>query len=240
MLPSGTHRPRSVRRDRCWRRDSRARCSSTARRSTSPTPATAARARPRRPVTARSTPRSPAAWSAPRPARWPSWSAAPRRTSQPAQPLLDVMGRKVVHCGGAGRRPGRQDLQQHDPRRLDDRGQRGVRARREARPEQPGAVRRGVQRLGPVLGADDQLPGSRPGADEPGQQRLPAGLRRRADGQGSRSGVERGARQRGRRRARPPRRRALQSVQRPVAAAGTDFSAIINDIRDRSNAEDSK
>ena len=31
------------------------------------------------------------------------------------------------------RRPGGQDLQQHDPRRLHDRGQRGLRARREAR-----------------------------------------------------------------------------------------------------------
>ena len=39
-------------------------------------------------------------------------------------------------------RPGGEDLQQYDPRRLDDRGQRGLRARREARPVAPGAVRR--------------------------------------------------------------------------------------------------
>ena len=52
------------------------------------------------------------------------------------------MGQRVVHCGGHGAGPGGEDLQQHDPRRLDDRRQRGLRARREARPDPPGAVRR--------------------------------------------------------------------------------------------------
>ena len=111
----------------------RARCSSTARRSTSPMRRRRPRARRRgraprrrRPGLRRRRRRRG------RHAR-PSWSAAPTRTSPTAQPLLEVMGGRVVHCGGAGRRPGRQDLQQHDPRHLDDRGQRGVRARREAR-----------------------------------------------------------------------------------------------------------
>ncbi len=50
-----------------------------------------------------------------------------------AEPLLKVMGKNVFHCGGGGRSGG-QDLQQHDPRHLDDRRLRGLRARREARP----------------------------------------------------------------------------------------------------------
>ena len=44
-----------------------------------------------------------------------------------AKPLLETMGKRIVHCGGARRRTGRQDLQQHDPRRDDDRDLRGVR-----------------------------------------------------------------------------------------------------------------
>ena len=38
-----------------------------------------------------------------------------------AKPILEEMGKKIVHCGGGGRRPGGQDLQQHDPGDFDDR-----------------------------------------------------------------------------------------------------------------------
>ena len=81
-----------------------------------------------------------------------------------AKPILEAMGKRIVHCGEAGRRPGRQDLQQHDPRHQHDRRVRGVRAGREARPLASGAVRCGLDLVGPVLVAHDLLPGAGPGA----------------------------------------------------------------------------
>ena len=51
------------------------------------------------------------------------------------------MGKTIVHAGGAGQRAGGEDLQQHDPRRVDDRGVGGLRARREARARRAEAVR---------------------------------------------------------------------------------------------------
>ena len=95
-----------------------------------------------------------------------------------ARPYLEKMGKTIVHCGGAGTEPGGQDLQQHDPRHHHDGGQRGLRARRKARPRCPEAVRCQLEILGPVLVAHDLLPGARPGTDLAGQSRLPAGLYR--------------------------------------------------------------
>lgn len=60
-----------------------------------------------------------------------------------------------------GVRTGGEDLQQHDPRRVDDRRQRGLRPRREPRPGPPGPLRRGLHRLRAVLGAHRELPGPR-------------------------------------------------------------------------------
>ena len=34
-----------------------------------------------------------------------------------ARPILEQMGKAVVHAGAVGQRPGGQDLQQHDARR---------------------------------------------------------------------------------------------------------------------------
>jgi 3-hydroxyisobutyrate dehydrogenase len=83
-----------------------------------------------------------------------------------AKPVLEAMGKKIVHCGDAGG----QDLQQHDPRHFDDRRQRSLRARRETRPVASGAVRCGLDLVGPVLVADHLLPGAGTGADIAGQQ----------------------------------------------------------------------
>ena len=66
-------------------------------------------------------------------------------------------------------RPGGENLQQHDSRRLDDRGQRGICARRKTRAFAPGDVRRGRGLVGAMLVADQLLPGARAGAGEPGQ-----------------------------------------------------------------------
>ena len=79
-----------------------------------------------------------------------------------ADPGADGQARRALRRGR--RRAGGQDLQQHDPRHLDDRRLRGLRAGREARAVRPGAVRRGLDLLGPVLVADQLLPGSGPGA----------------------------------------------------------------------------
>jgi hypothetical protein len=54
--------------------------------------------------------------------------------------------------------PGGEDLQQHDPRGLDDRGLRGLRAGRQARAAGAGAVRRGFDLLGLLLVGERLLP----------------------------------------------------------------------------------
>ena len=51
-----------------------------------------------------------------------------------------------------GQRPSREDLQQHDSRRLDDRGQRRLRARRETRAFASGPVRRRLGLVGRSAG----------------------------------------------------------------------------------------
>ena len=65
--------------------------------------------------------RCPAASAARRRQRSPSWSAAPAAAFARGRPMLETMGKTIIHAGGAGQRAGGQDLQQHDPRRLDDR-----------------------------------------------------------------------------------------------------------------------
>ena len=72
--------------------------------------------------------------SAPRTPRSPSWSAARTRTSRPRAPLLEAMGRRVVHCGGAGLGQAAKVCNNMILGGLADRGRRGVRARRAARP----------------------------------------------------------------------------------------------------------
>ena len=62
-------------------------------------------------------------------------------------------------CGAGG-----QDLQQHDPRHFHDRGERGVRARREIGFVAPGVVRRCLDLVRAMLVADVLLPGAGPGA----------------------------------------------------------------------------
>ena len=99
-----------------------------------------------------------------------------------ADPRADGQGGDP--CRRRRRGTGREDLQQHDPRRDDDRHVRIVRARAEARPRPEGLLRHRVQGVGPKL-VDDQLragPGSRPG--DPRRPRLRRRVRRRVDVQG--------------------------------------------------------
>ena len=77
-----------------------------------------------------------------------------------AKPVLENMGKKLVHCGGAGRGAGGQDLQQHDFGHFHDRGRRGFCARGETGAVASGAVRRRLDLVGTMLGADVLLPGA--------------------------------------------------------------------------------
>ena len=81
-----------------------------------------------------------------------------------AKPVLENMGKKIVHCGGAGAGPGGENLQQHDPRHFHDRGWRSLCARRKTGVVASGAVRRRLDLVGAMLVADLLLPGARPGA----------------------------------------------------------------------------
>ena len=103
-----------------------------------------------------------------------------------AKPVLENMGKKIVHCGDAGAGQaakicnnmilGISMIGVGEAFALGG----------EARPVASGAVRRRLDLLGPVLVADVLLPGAGPGADLAGQQRLQAGLRLGADGEGPR------------------------------------------------------
>ena len=109
------------------------------------------------------------------------------------------------------RRSGGKDLQQHDPRHLDDRRRRGIRARRKTRTLPSGALRRGLDRIGPVLVADLLLSRPRTSPRLARQPRLRSGLRRGADAEGSAF-------------RRPPTRPGLSRLWGPKPPRSTRFS----------------
>ena len=150
-----------------------------------------------------------------------------------AKPILETDGQAHRPLRRGGRRAGGENLQQHDPRRDDDRHLRGVRARRKARALGAGAVRRRLDLVGPKLVADQLLPGSRPGAGLARQQRLQAGLRRGADAEGPEAGAggRRSPAAPTRRSAPPPR--SSTRLFNAAGGAGADFSGIIEFLRGR-------
>ena len=108
-------------------------------------------------------------------------------------------------------RPGGEDLQQHDPRRVDDRGVGGVRAGGKARPRRAEALRHLVEVVRPMLVDDDLLPGAGSGADVARQPRLQGGLYRGDDAEGPQA---RPGRRQGRRRGNAARRRCRENLRR--------------------------
>ncbi len=86
-----------------------------------------------------------------------------------AKPVLENMGKKDRALRRRRRGAGGKNLQQHDSWHLHDRGRRSLCARRKTRPVAPGAVRRRLDLIGPVLGTDVVLPGSGPGSGFAGQ-----------------------------------------------------------------------
>ena len=68
-----------------------------------------------------------------------------------AEPILENMGKRIVHCGGAGAGQAAKNSQQHDPRRDHDRHLRSFCARREAGLIGAGFIRRRLDLFGPVV-----------------------------------------------------------------------------------------
>ena len=143
---------------------------------------------------------------------------------RPADPRGD--GAHDRPCRTRRQRPGGQDLQQHAARRLDDRGVRGVHARRKARTIGADIVRRQLEIDRPMLGVDQLLPGAGAGAVLAGQSRLCGGLYRGNDAEGSEAGAAGG---RSQRRADAARRRGGRISISCLSTQGQgalDFSAI--------------
>jgi hypothetical protein len=118
-----------------------------------------------------------------------------------AKPVLENMGKKIVHCGGAGA---------GQAAKICNNMILGISMIAVG----PGVVRRRLDLFGAMLVADDLLPGAGPGSDLAGQQRLQAGFRLQSDGEG----FDAGARRRQRRGRRDPSGQAragdLQGVRR--------------------------
>ena len=143
-----------------------------------------------------------------------------------AQPILAAMGRTIVHCGAAGRRPGGQGLQQHDAGRQHDRASEAL-----VLAEKLGLSHQALFDVASKSSGQSwamttycPVPGLVP--DQPGQPRLQAGLRRRADAEGPAAGQEAAASAGA---ATPLGAQALALFERFVAEGGgeTDFSGII-------------
>ena len=146
-----------------------------------------------------------------------------------ARPVLEKMGKKIVHCGGAGAGPGRQDLQQHDPRGDDDRHGRGLRSGRKLGLTHQACSTSRPDLVGPELVDDLLLPVPEIGASLAGNNDYKPGFAARADAEGPEAGAGSGIGQRGDA-ARRGRRPALRPVQRR-RACGRRFLGIINFLR---------
>ena len=109
------------------------------------------------------------------------------------RPILERMGKAVVHTGPAGNGQAAKICNNMILGDLDDRRVRGVRPGRAARARRRQAVRGQQPVVRPVLVADQLLPGAGPGAELAGQPGLPGRLHRRHDGQGPAAGPGRGA-----------------------------------------------
>ena len=89
-----------------------------------------------------------------------------------AQPILAAMGKKIVHCGGAGAGQAAKICNNMILGISMIAVSRSLRARRKARPVASGSVRCRLDLVGPMLVADLLLSGSRPGSRQPRQQCL--------------------------------------------------------------------
>ena len=224
MLPGRQARARQLRRTSC-QPHRRARWSSTARPSMSTAPGARTRPAPRRACRRSTRPVSGGVGGATAgtltfmcggsPEAFARGEADPRGDGQAHRPLRR-----------RGSRAGGQDLQQHDPRRDDDRDLRGLRARRKARP-------RSAQALFDVASTSSgqwwsltsycPVPG--PGSGVARQSRLQARLRREPHAQGSASSPRRRRRASAPRPRSGPKRRSSTPCSWPPATAATTSPA---------------
>ena len=232
MLPNGAILRARLRRDRPGRR-APAPPSSTARPSTSRAPAPP----PRKP-------RPPACSPVDAPVSGGTAGAAAgtltfmaggsRRRLREGPPALRNHGLARRPLRRRRRRPGGEDLQQHDPRHLDDRRLRGLRAGRRSSASTAHALYDVVSTSsGSCWSVTTLLPGARRRPDLARRPRLPPRLRRRADAEGP--DLSQQAADRGRRRhaARRPRRRALRRLRRRRAAAAATSPPMLPWLRER-------
>ena len=98
-----------------------------------------------------------------------------------AESILQKMGQDNRACRRRRQRPSGENLQQHDPWRVDDRGVGGLRAGGKTRPRSSEAVRYLVEVVGPVLVAHQLLSRSGTGAGVSGEPRLSGRLHRGDD-----------------------------------------------------------
>ena len=91
-----------------------------------------------------------------------------------AKPVLENMGKKIVHCGGAGAGQAAKICNNMILGISMIAVGEAFALGRKARPVASGAVRRRLDLVGAMLGADILLPGAGPGADLARQQRLQA------------------------------------------------------------------
>ena len=82
-----------------------------------------------------------------------------------AKPVLENMGKKIVHCGGAGAGQAAKICNNMILGISMIARRRGLCACRKTRPVAPGAVRRRLDLIGAMLVADDLLPGAGSGSD---------------------------------------------------------------------------
>ena len=167
-----------------------------------------------------------AAGSAARPpARSPSCAAARAEAFAKAKPILETMGKRIVHCGGAGAGQaakicnnmilGATMIVTCEAFALAEKlGLVGA-----------GAVRRRLDRVGPVVVAHELLPGSRPCAGFARQPRLQARLCREPDAQGPASSPRRRRRASAPRLRSGPRPRSFTPCLSPPAMAATTSPA---------------
>ena len=147
-----------------------------------------------------------------------------------AKSVLENMGKKIVHCGGGGAGQAAKICNNMILGISMIAVGEAFALAEKARLVASGAVRRRLDLVGTMLGADILLPGAGPGADVAGEQRLQARFRLGADGEGPHFGA--GCRQATG--AATPLGKHAQEIYKAFDAAGhggVDFSGIIQHVR---------
>ena len=115
-----------------------------------------------------------------------------------AKPILEAMGKRIVHCGGAGMGQAAKICNNMILGATMIVTCEAFTLAEKLGLIDAGAVRRRLDLLRPVMVAEQLLPGSRPGSGLARESRLQAGIRRKPDAQRSAAGAGGGGERRGR------------------------------------------